>query len=124
MTLDPGEGIILFNPTQTPFTIRFVGAVPQAFLKMPILQGWCIRSSLLPQSGMIATALMFPLVNTYIEEFYLMTGAAPGYSVYSNPGTAWVVPPGEPTMSVGEAFWSRSSYTGPHDWTRTFWIWP
>lgn len=55
----PGEGVFVQNPTDEPVTITFVGEVPQGALSTPMVAGFQIVSSQVPQAG-TPTDLNFP----------------------------------------------------------------
>lgn len=54
LTVVPGEGVFVRNPTAAAITVTFVGEVPQGDLKNPLPKGLSIRSSQVPQAGTAA----------------------------------------------------------------------
>jgi hypothetical protein len=73
MTLMPGQGVFVKNPTGNPLTITFVGEVPQGTLNTAMVAGLQMVSSQVPQAG-TPNDLGFP--NTAAE------GLTPGDQVY------------------------------------------
>lgn len=113
VTLSPGEGAFIKNVTATPMTVTFVGEVPQGDLKNAIPAGFSIRSSMVPQAGKITTDLKFPGVAG--DLVYQYSG---GYTTYTfdEIDLAWT--PTEPTIKVGEAFFTKK--VAATSWDRTF----
>ena len=60
LPLPYGGGGFLYNPTGSSFTMTLVGDVGQGSLANPIPAGLSIRSSKVPQAGLISTTLGFP----------------------------------------------------------------
>jgi hypothetical protein len=110
-----GSGLWLLAPS--PFTITFVGEVPQGTLTTAVPNGFSIVSSQVPQSGGITTALGFPgKDNDACYKYIPGPGGHFEISSYID-GFGW--DPAEPILSVGEAVWILSS--GAHaNWTRVF----
>ena len=118
ITLSPGDGALLFSPTNWLET--WVGSVLQGELKVWIPAGGSLRSSLVPQSGKLSERLLFPKVI--------------GTKIYNVDDTGQLVlratcgdagwEPEEPTINVGESFyveaprefvWSRASVVDSSD---------
>jgi hypothetical protein len=55
MTVVPGEGVFVKNPTQTNIVITFVGEVMTGALSNNITAGFQILSSQVPQASWIPT---------------------------------------------------------------------
>ena len=106
----------LWLQTTTPFTITFVGEVPQGNLSTPVASGFSIVSSQVPQSGTLTTALGFPAKeNDACYKF--IPGPGAHYEISTFIGGAWDLT--EPTLGVGDAVWIQSE--GAHaNWTRVF----
>ncbi len=116
MTLHPGEGAVL--QTGGTLALRFVGQVRDAFL-IPLPHGMAIRSSPVPQSGGITSALAYP--GTHLgDQVSQMTDASGTYATYSWNLSAWT--PSEPIIGIGESFWSNK--VNEESWKRVFWTWP
>ena len=120
MTLVPGEGAFINNPTTTAFTNTFLGEVaqggpgtPNPTLSNPIPQGFSIRSSQVPQKGQLDTDLKFPVANgDSIFQFDNASGSYVGHGYLFG----WAGTP--PTNDVAEAFFvNKVSAT---TWTRDF----
>jgi hypothetical protein len=103
MSLHPGEGVIVRNPSAAPFTIHFVGEVNLA-LHSRVPLGQSIRRSAVPQRGLITAELGYLPFGTG-GQVMRMTPAG-GYEVYTFDEDGWS--PHEPVIEVGEAFWSRN----------------
>lgn len=114
MTLNPGEGALVQPGSATAFT--FIGSLRQGVLANPYPSNFSIRSSLVPQTGPIDTALGFqPSNGDRIDRYNNANGA---YDIYQFLFGAWS--PAVPVPRVGEAFWV--SGTGS-TWNRTFTVW-
>mgnify|MGYP006969320779 CR=1 FL=1 len=113
-TLNPGEGGFIKNNTSQPLTITFVGEVLQGSLTNPIPAGFAVRSSMVPQAGTL-TALAFPAVPG--DQVYKYTPGS-GYTSYlfDEFELAWT--PSDPSVGVGEAFFSRKGQAV--NWVRNF----
>ncbi|MGV3755778.1 MAG: hypothetical protein ACO1QS_10390 [Verrucomicrobiota bacterium] len=113
-TLLPGEGGFLFNPT-APFTLTLTGEVPTGSLSNPLVAGFSIRSSIVPQSGLLSSTLGMPAVPG--DKVYKYNGTS--YDIYEFAGApfnTWF--PSEPSVNVGEAFFV---YKGAStSWDRSF----
>jgi outer membrane protein assembly factor BamB len=118
MTLNPGEGVLLWNPTGAPSTLTFVGELAQGYLANPFPSGLSIRSSIVPQSGGAQSVLGFAPVNG--DKIHRYDNATSSYVVYTNLSGVWT--PSEPQPRVGESFWIETS--SARTWSRTFSIWP
>lgn len=110
-TLNPGEGAFIRNVTGSPLTLTFVGEVMQGSLTNPLPAGFSIRSSMVPQAGLVTTTLGLPAAD--FDELYTFSG---GYSGYLYDGE-WT--PNEPNIAVGQAFWVRK-VGGAANWVRNF----
>jgi len=120
MTLSPGEGAIMQNPTSTPFTFYFVGDVLQGSITESISSVLQIRSSLAPQAGQLQTLLGYPALSG--DVIYRMTSPNQTYTGYTNSNGIWVSPNGEPSMNVAESFWISTGTA--RNWTRNFVVGP
>lgn len=117
LPISPGGGLFAFNPDTSPFTITFVGEVPQgAALSNPFPTGLSIRSSIVPQAGGISSDLGYPAEDG--DQCYQYDSVNSTYIIRTYDGlfnNAWDV---EPNISVGEAFFMFSS--NPKNWVRNF----
>ena len=110
-----GGGGFIFNPTASPFTMTLVGDVGQGSLANPIPAGLSIRSSKVPQAGLISTTLGFPAANFDVINQFANPG---GYSQYTFDPDLGGWDPAEPNLAVGEAVFISSP--NGHAWTRVF----
>jgi len=119
LTVVPGEGVFVKNPTAADFTITFVGEVSQnqgtTKLSHAIPKGLSIQSSEVPQAG---TAADLGLVGSADDTVYQYDTTTHGYKISSFDGDtlAWAPPLG--TLKVGEAFFFKSALGGT--WIRDF----
>jgi hypothetical protein len=115
LTVVPGEGVFVRNPTGSDITITFVGEVPQGSLSNPLPAGLSIRSSQVPQEG---TAEDLGLVGVAGDQVFQWNIANQGYDVstFDDLDNAWLPPLG--TLAVGEAFFLSKLAAG--SWDRTF----
>jgi len=116
MTVPLGGGVFVYNPT-TAWTATFVGEVPQGQLTTPIVHGFQIISSQVPQSGHIQTALgLVPVDQDQVYKF----NTASGYNIitYDLSGEGdWTA---VPNLDVGEAVFFYSPSSTHTSWVRTF----
>jgi hypothetical protein len=114
MKLNPGEGAFVQPGTATTFT--FVGDLRQGKLANPYPSNYSMRSSMVPQTGPLDTALGFqPVQEDMIFRWNNTTG---DFDLYTFAGGAWN--PTLPIPRVGESF---MIYGTASTWTRTFSIW-
>jgi hypothetical protein len=123
-TIDFGDGVFLFNPT-APFTVTWVGEVAQSNppgtpVSNPLVAGYQIKSSKIPQAGKIQTDLGYsPLT---FDTVYRFNTAAQVYEIYTydSDEAAWfrqgVVD--EPSLGIAEAVFILRS--APGTWDRIF----
>jgi len=117
LTVDLGGGVFAYNPAATDYQVTFVGEVPQGTLTTPIVHGFQIISSKVPQSGHIQTVLGLNPADQ--DQVYKYTNPS-GYSIvtYDLSGIGdW---DGDPTLNVGDAIFFYGSPATHPAWTRTF----
>lgn len=113
MTLNPGEGAFVQNTSGALFKALFVGEVKQGALSTPLVSGFQIVSSQVPQAGAVDSVLGFvPEEGDTVYRFNNATGA---YTAAAYEFGEWVAP----VLNVGEAFFLNKVGTGT-SWTRTF----
>jgi hypothetical protein len=113
MTLNPGEGAFIQNISGATFKALFVGEVKQGTLSTPLVKGFQIVSSQVPQAGAVDSVLGFaPEDGDTVYRFNNATGA---YTSATYEFGEWVAP----SLNVGEAFFLNKQGTGSV-WTRTF----
>jgi len=115
LTVVPGEGVFIKNPTATDFTITFVGEVSQGSLSHATPKGLSIQSSEVPQSG---TAADLGLVGAPDDTIYQYDTTTHGYKISSFDGDTLAWAPALGTLKVGEAFFLKK--VAASTWTRTF----
>jgi hypothetical protein len=112
MTMNPGEGAFISNPTTEAFNALFVGEVKQGSLQTPLVAGFQIVSSQVPQSGGLDTELGFPVAEG--DVVYLFDNATGQYSIFAYEFGEWITP----VPKVGEAFFVNK--VAAATWTRDF----
>ena len=122
--IKPGEGFFVKNPTQAAVTVTFVGEVMQSTagpLANPMVAGFNLTASMVPQSGDVQAALGYPAENG--DAVYLL-GADHKYKISNYIPDDFGVPNWDivPTPAVGEGFWIKSKTA--KTWNRTFTVNP
>lgn len=113
--LAPGEGFWLQIPAGADVTLTFVGEVPQgAASNMDLPAGFALVASKVPQAGKLVTDLKYPAADG--DTIY--TYANPGGYTISGFTDLFGWDPAEPSVAVGQSFWSQKSAAGT--WTRNF----
>jgi hypothetical protein len=116
LTIDLGGGVWINNLSGAPFTLTYVGEVAQGTLSTPVVAGFSILSSKVPQAGLLQGALGFtPAENDSVYQ-YANNGVTQGFVINQFTGGIW--DPAEPNVGVAEAFWVNSE--AGHGWVRTF----
>jgi hypothetical protein len=114
MSAAPGEGLFVKIPAGADVNITFVGEVMQGDLKMDLPSGFSMVASKVPQAGKVSTDLKYPVADGDTVYTYANPG---GYSIFDYSDLfGWSAP--EPSVAVGEAFWSKKSAAAT--WSRTF----
>ena len=114
-TLSPGEGAFIYLPA--PTTLTFVGEVPQGNLTNTVPSNYSMKSSQVPQAGLLTTTLLFPAaIDDVVYQWDRVAGAYLEATTFFGPGVGWF--PAEPNLTVGEAVFLYS--TAGTSWTRTF----
>jgi hypothetical protein len=119
-TLNPGEAVFVYNPFP-PFTLTFVGQVPQGNLTNTLLPGFNLVGSVVPQAGALDTALGLTEIDG--DQVYTFDPVK-GYTTYSGDSLSsppWDGGPGgaAPTVIVGQGFFYRAA-SGRQLWVRSF----
>ena len=103
MTLYPGEGVIVLAPSA--FTVKWTGRVRQNALSRVVSSQQMMHSSIAALSGLVGTTLGFAVAHG--DTISRMTGTDGSYTTYPYSNGAWS--PSQPTISLGEAFWSNKA---------------
>ena len=114
MTLNPGEGAVIFNPGDE-FDALFVGEVTQGELSIALVAGVQIVASQVPLSGALDTDLGFPVEQA--DAVALLDNASGDFSVFLFDLGEWI-PRGTVVIHVGEAFFLHTHTD--RLWTQTF----
>lgn len=127
VTLNPGEGIFVFNPNAAT-TLTFVGTVPQGTVNVTNFAGFNLISSVVPETGAIDSVLgLTPLDG---DTIYLFDGSSYGIVGVSQSG-AWITvspntltPPSgtapSPPIGSGFLYYSAAPAGTSEVWSRTF----
>ena len=115
LTVLPGEGVFVFNPTAAEASFTFVGEVPQGTLKNAYPKGLSVRSSMVPQGG---TAKDLGLKGAAGDTIYQFDPATQKYlsSSFDDIDNDWV--PKLTPLAVGQAFILNAAVAA--SWDRTF----
>jgi hypothetical protein len=106
----PGTGFFIRVGASTPLT--FVGEVPQGTLTTPLVAGFNLVGSKVPQAGKLQADLKYtPADGDLVYTFNSTTG----YTIYQY-DAEWL--PTEPDLAVAQGIWIRKAAAG--SWDRTF----
>ena len=115
MQLSPAKGYVVRSPE--PWTLTFVGEVPQGQLSVLLPRGRSYRASFAPQRGKLSTVLGFPgEPGTKVFTVDNLTGEPILLAEYRV--TGWH--PTEPDLFVANSIMIESPRT--LTWTRQFWV--
>jgi len=115
-TVMPGEGVFVQNPDAQAHTITFVGEVPQGQLDTPLVAGFQIVSSQVPQAGTVEALGYVAADGDKVYQFNTTTQKYQIYSYDAGPPGEWNTPLG--TLAVGEAVFLQK--LTPGKWSRNF----
>lgn len=114
MELRPGDGVFIRTPVAV--TVSFKGEVLQGTLINQLPSGFAMCSSIVPQAGPLQSQLQFPTAPD--DTIYVFNPGSGSYTIYYFDPFDGVWVPGEPSINVGQAFWSRKDVAA--DWSRNF----
>lgn len=112
-TVAPGEGFFVNNVSGAEFVVTFVGEVPTGNLQNTLPAGFSVKSSIVPQSGLVSTDLGLPV--SVGDTVYKFNSVQNAYESFPFLGV-WVS--GEPTVAVAEGFFFNAQAAG--SWNRSF----
>jgi len=114
--LNPGEGYFIQVPGGPNYVKTYVGEVVlNSTNNVP--SGFSIRSSVIPQTGLVQSDLLYPAAN--LDKVIKWTGSAYQTSTL-DPDDGWV--PSQPTINVGEGFFAQKGVSA--NWIRNFVVGP
>lgn len=120
MTLNPGEGVFYYNPSNATATLTFVGEVPQGYRVNSFVTN-CIRGSMVPQSGPLDSLLGYPVIEG--DTIYRYNPVSGAYDCHQYVMGAWECDSVfAPVPAVGESYWITTGTA--RNWTRRFSVWP
>lgn len=117
LTLKPGEGFFISNPGPNDLQITFVGEVLQGKLELPLVAGFNLVGSLVPQAGKVSTDLGLPVEAGDAVYKFNVTTQKYELNTYAG-GGIWLPTMQEPTVDVAEGFWV--SKVKAANWVRNF----
>jgi hypothetical protein len=120
-TLNPGQAGWLYNPSNTPVTITFVGTVPSGTNAVTLLPAsFNLVSSILPTSGDIVTNGLMNFTNgVKKDQVYMWNTSDAAYTETIAGPTGW--PGGDPIQTnVGGGFWYYNAQATNNYWTESF----
>lgn len=116
VTLNPGEGAFLVDPSSNPIPVTFIGSVREGQSSLSLPKGqYSFTSSILPKAGYFQTTLGYNPNGG--DEFLAWSGTSWLSSQYSVLMGRWNN--GEPLLKVGEAFMIWPSKTD-NVWTENY----
>jgi hypothetical protein len=114
--INPGEGVFVLLPGSENVTVTFVGEITEGAKSIDVPAGFSIRSSIVPQSGALVSALGFPQGDGDIV--YKFNTAIQDYELYSYLELLGTWSPSEPNVEVGESFFVSKNAAAT--WSRNF----
>jgi hypothetical protein len=117
----PGEGVFVQNPLSTPYTVTFVGEVPQGTLTTPLVAGFQIVSSQVPQAGNVKDLGLQGAPGDKVYQFITNDPTPANNQKYYISQFDDLVGDWDPalkSLDVGEAVFLQKVAAGT--WTRTF----
>lgn len=105
VTLNPGEGAFLVNPSSNSIPITFVGLVREGSLTLSLTGGQSFIGSMLPKAGYLQTALGYNPNRG--DTVFLWNGSSWSSYLYFRQLNSWT--PNEPVLNVGEGFFIKPS---------------
>ena len=119
-TLAFGDGAFLFNPGSS-FTLTWVGEVAQGTpVSNPAPTGFSVKSSKIPQSGLVTTDLAFtPTAGDIIQKFNSAGQTFETY-IFDEFDLIWVRDglPNQPSLAIAES--AFFNLVAPNSWNRNF----
>jgi hypothetical protein len=118
--LQAGQGVVYQKVTGGPDTITMVGEVLQGALNNTVVAGIGIKSSMVPQAGLLTTDLGLQLANVGVTsqdtyQAYNWVGGSGPFTGRKFINGNWIV---QPNISVGESFWLSAAAGAT--WLRNF----
>jgi hypothetical protein len=124
VSLNPGEAAFFINAQPGTETLTFVGEVLQGSLTNTLPLGTkVLRSSIVPQTGLISTDLGVPYDNNDNLFVYNTVQNSGGYTPYQYSTDDGQWDPSEPVINVGQGFfYVKAPTANPADanWVRNF----
>jgi hypothetical protein len=119
-TLNPGQAAWLYNPSNTTYTVTFVGTVPSGTNSVTLLPNtFNLVSSILPTSGDIVTNGLMNFTNgVKKDQVWNWNPATASYIEYLRGASTWSADPIQ--SNVGGGFWYLNSQSTNNYWTESF----
>lgn len=118
-TLEPGEGIALYNPS-SGYTVKCLGEVVLGYRTTQVSSALCVCSSRVPEAGKLASLLDFPAAAG--DKVHKMNASGTWSTFTLNPNGSGVWSPSEPNVGTGEAIFSEKA--AALWWRRNLLAWP
>jgi len=118
MLVPPGSGVWIANPGPGVYVNTFVGEV-QLNSTNAVPAGYSLKSSVIPQSGGIETALLYPRGD--LDTIFFFNGVGYDSFTYDPDVPGWS--PSEPAPAVGQGFWVFNN-GATKNWVRNFAVGP
>jgi subtilisin family serine protease len=115
LTLVPGEGAII-QPNSGAINHSYVGQVAQGYGVNPVPNLYSVRSSIVPQTGLVKTDLGLPVISG--DTVMRMVNGS--FVTYTYSSGSWS--PSEPRVAIGESFFNHKNVG--FWWHRNFLVWP
>jgi hypothetical protein len=125
VTLNPGEAAFFKNEQSAiTETLTFVGEVLQGSLTNTLpINIQVMRSSIVPQQGLVSTTLGLPFDNNDLLYVYNVLQNHGSYTLYQYSTDDGQWDPNEPTINVGQGFFYKKAATAlpaNANWVRNF----
>jgi hypothetical protein len=121
-TLYPGQAAWLFNPSNSPVTVTFVGTVPSGSLTNPLApNSFNLVSSILPTSGDIVTNSLMNFTTAVKKDQVWMWDATSQTYTEAIAGASGFPVSGQPYQTnVGGGFWYLNNTNVVNNWVENF----
>jgi uncharacterized repeat protein (TIGR01451 family) len=114
MSLVPGEGFFINNPTPMDWTVDLLGDLLEGTLINQLPSHFSLAGSVVPQRGKLSSLLEFPAAAG--DAAFVYDPDLAGYQVFRFTAGSWT--PSEPVIGLVQSFWSRKSEAA--DWVRRY----
>jgi len=120
LDVSPGAGLWVFAPAGQTFTNTYVGEVQLSSVN-PLPSGFSLKSSVVPDTGLMQTTGSLP--GSAGDIIYFQNSSGTGYDSYSFDPDVGFWSPVEPTNQIARGFWYYNAGSAKN-WTRNFSVGP